>query len=133
MTPQSPATSKARPFSLAGRRLSAEAPQSPAAAKAQSLGGSTLRTKRKQERPASGPPSHITPTRRDAERDMTGPPRRRHCRYSTASQRRCVVEEPGGPHETLDPAEVFLTSDGLRPNCSRKRLAKWEELLNPIE
>lgn len=39
----------------------------------------------------------------------------------------------GDFYERLDAAEVFLTSDGRKPNCSRKRLLKWDELLNPIE
>jgi hypothetical protein len=30
-------------------------------------------------------------------------------------------------------ADIALTSDGRTPNCARKRLLKWDELLNPIE
>ena len=30
-------------------------------------------------------------------------------------------------------ADIPLTSDGRTPNCARKRLLKWDELLNPIE
>jgi hypothetical protein len=36
-----------------------------------------------------------------------------------------------GPHSSY--AGVLLTSDGRTPNCARKRLLKWDELLNPIE
>jgi hypothetical protein len=30
-------------------------------------------------------------------------------------------------------ADIPLTSDGRTPNWARKRLLKWDELLNPIE
>ena len=53
--------------------------------------------------------------------------------FAAFARRRCAIGEKGVFHERLDAAEVFLTSDGRRPNCARKRLLKWEELLKPIE
>ena len=49
------------------------------------------------------------------------------------ARRRRVVGEGGVLHGRLDAADVFLTSDGRRPNCARKRLLKCDELLKPME
>lgn len=53
--------------------------------------------------------------------------------FEAVTQPRRATGAGGVRHNTLDAADVRLTSDGRRPNCARKRLLKWDELLKPIE